>query len=120
MIRRRHSIFICLLIVSLLFATRGWATEFPALTLDKPTHFTAPDGTDVLVAAGAYRIERAAGTNLRLVTEAHPAIREISTASFTHEESLIAPLAIVARTEQQEMIVPLLLFLPGGQGLHLS
>ena len=120
MTRPTASLFVGL-VVSLLSSTMGWAEpEFPAVLFEQPSHFTAPDGTDMLIAAGTYRVEQAAGTNLRLVTEAPPATREISATSFTHEESLTAPLAFAAREENQEEAVHLLFLLPSGQGLDAT
>jgi hypothetical protein len=91
-----------------------------AVLLEKAVHFTSAEETDVLLAAGTYRVEQAAGTSIRLVMEASPTTHEIAATSFTHEESLTAPLAFVAREEQQEMAVHLLLLLPGGQGLDAT
>ena len=121
MMRQTFASITCLVFVSLLFANRGWATpESSVVQIETASHFTAPDGTDVLVAAGAYRVEQAAGTNLRLVTEAPSATREISATSFTHEEALTAPLAFAAREENQEEAVHLLFLLPSGQGLDAT
>jgi hypothetical protein len=89
--------------------------------LDKASHFTAPDGADVLVAAGNYRIEGSTGTNtLRLVADATQVTREIPATSFIHEETLAAPLAFVVREQEHEDAIHLLLLLPGGQGLDAA
>ena len=41
--------------VSLFASTSGWATlESPVVRFEKPSHFTATDGTNVQVAAGPY------------------------------------------------------------------
>jgi hypothetical protein len=37
------------------------------IQLDQAVHFDTPDGTDVVVGPGAYRVEQATGSQLRLI-----------------------------------------------------
>lgn len=92
----------------------------PTVEVSNTIHFTLQDGSDVSVTAGTYRVEAAAGKNLRLVAETAQATREIPATSFTHEETLTAPLAFAVREQEQEDAVHLLLLLPGGQGLDAA
>lgn len=121
MIRQLSATVTCLVIVSLLFTVRGWATpESPAVLLDKASHFTAPDGTDVLVAAGTYRVEQSAETQLRLVADPPQPAVEIQATATTHEETVASPLALAIAEEGQEDEVHLVLLLPDGQGLDAT
>jgi hypothetical protein len=95
-------------------------TAVPTVTLDRAIHFTAPNGSDLLVAADTYQVEQATGTNIRLVTEASPTTHEISGTSFTHEESLTAPLALTLREKERDDSAHLLLLLPDGTGLDAA
>jgi hypothetical protein len=92
----------------------------PTVEVSNTIHFTLQDGSDVSVSAGTYRVEAAAGMNLRLVAETTQATREIPATSFTHEETLTAPLAFAVHEQEQEDAVHLLLLLPGGQGLDAA
>jgi hypothetical protein len=96
------------------------SSHFTTIVLDKSVHFTAPDGTDMLVTAGTYRVERASRMNLLLVQDATQAAIEIPATSFTHEEAVAAPLAFAVREEEREDAVHLLLLLPGGLGLDAA
>lgn len=121
MIRRTASRFIILVVVSLLSATMGWATpEAPAVLLEQPSHFTAPDGADVLVAPGTYRVEQSAETKLRLVADFPQSAIEIQATATTHEETLASPLALALAEEGQEDDVHLVLLLPDGRGLDAT
>jgi len=121
MIKRAPSIFICLVIVSLLATETGWAApESPAVLIEKPSHFTAPDGTDVLVAAGTYRVEQSAETHLRLVADPPQPAVEIQATATTHEETVASPLALAIAEEGQEDDVHLVLLLPDGRGLDAT
>ena len=90
------------------------------IQLDRAVSFSTADGSEVSIPAGTYRVEGAAGTNLRLVADAPQAAREISAISIAHEETLTAPLAFAVREEEQADAVHLLLLLPGGKGLDAA
>lgn len=94
--------------------------QLPSVGLGTSMHFAAPDGTDQLVPAGTYRLNRAEGTHLRLVTDTPQAAREISATSFTHEESLTAPVSFVVREVEHEETVHLLIMFPDGRGLDAT
>jgi hypothetical protein len=99
----------------------GWATpDSPAVLLDKASHFTAPDGTDMLVAAGTYHVEQSAGTQLRLVADPPQPAVEIQATATTHEETVTSPLALAIAEEGQDDEIHLMLLLPDGQGLDAT
>ncbi len=120
MIRPTASLFIGL-VVSLLSTTMGWAEPAsPVLLFERPSHFTAPDGTDVLVAAGTYRVEQSAEAQLRLIADPLQPAFEITAAAMTHEETVAAPLALLIAEEGQTDEVHLVLLRPDGQGLDAT
>lgn len=96
------------------------AAQLPGVQLGTSMRFAAPDGTEQLVPAGTYRLERAEGTHLRLVTGTPQTVREISATAFTHEETLTAPLSFIVREVEHEETVHLLLMLPDGKGLDAA
>jgi len=121
MIKQPSEIVPYLVVISFFLTGTGWATqESPAVQLDKASHFTAPDGTDVLVPAGTYRVERSAETQLRLLADPPQPAVEIQAAATTHEEAVASPLALAIAEEGQEDEVHLVLLLPDGQGLDAA
>ena len=110
-----------LVVATLLSAGTGWgAAESPITRLDKAGHFTAPDGSDVLVGAGTYRVEQSAETHLRLIAEPPQPAIEIRATPTAHEETVTAPLAVVIAEEGQEDEIHLVLLLPDGLGLDAT
>jgi hypothetical protein len=95
-------------------------TAAPMISLDRAVHFTAPDGSDLTVAAGTYRVEQAMEAQLRLFADPpQPAIEILATAT-THEETVSSPVALAIAEEGQEDEVHLVLLLPNGQGLDAA
>jgi hypothetical protein len=91
-------------VVSLLSATMGWVEpESPAVLFEQPSHFTAPDGTDMLVAADTYRVEQSAEAQLRLVADSGQSFIAIQAAATRHEETVAAPLAMAIAEEGAEL-----------------
>ena len=121
MTRMLSATITCFLVVGLLSANTGLAAaESTAVVIDKASHFTAADDADVLVAAGIYHIERATGTQLRLVGTLPETTVEIQATMTMHEEVVASPLALVIAEEGQEDAVHLVLLLPDGQGLDAA
>ncbi len=120
MIRPLSATITCL-VGSLLITAMGWAApESPAVLLDRAVHFTSPDGSDLTVAAGTYRVEQSAETHLRLVAAPPQPAIEIQAIATTHEETVASPLALAIAAEGQEDEIHLVLLLPGGQGLDAT
>jgi hypothetical protein len=89
----RHSIWLWLMVSVLGGLDIAKADTGPVVTLDRPAHFTAGDGSAVLIPAGSYQINTAAEARLRLLKEDGPAI-EIQATSSSYEGSVSAPLAL--------------------------
>ena len=120
MLRPTASLFIGL-VVSFLSTTMGWAApEPPVVLLEQPSHFTAPDGADVLLAPGTYRVEQSAETQLRLVADPGQPSIEIQATATTHEETVATPLALAIAEEGQADEIHLVLLFPDGRGLDAT
>jgi hypothetical protein len=118
---KRHY-FLLWLIVSMVFCvglTTAKADVGPTITLERPAHFTAPDGSDVQLPATSYRIEQAGESSLRLLKGGTPPI-EIQATKIVHDESVMSPTAVAVMEEGQDDTVHLLLVLPGGQALDAA
>lgn len=88
----------------------------PAVNLEKAVHFVAPDGSDVLMAAGLYQVEAAERT-LRLIPipGAPKEVRVLEAQGMTHDEVVEAPVVVSEHTDADQY--HLALMLPGGKGL---
>ena len=105
--------FGCMLVAacSTVTAPPGPPPDPSRISLDKPVHFSGPDGSDVLAPAGTYHVHQAEDTTLRLV-EAGGGQRkalEIQALPTQHEESFAAPLALSVRHTEDEHHVLLLM-----------
>ena len=89
------------------------------ISLEKPVHFTASDGTDIVAAPGTYRVEQAEGTKLKLVPVGEGASTRsaitVQAVAAQHEEAVSVPLALSFSEGQDEHHVVLLL--SDGKGL---
>jgi len=89
-----------------------------AVTFLTDVHFTAPDGSDVVVAAARYRIE-AGESSIRLqpLDGGEPVV--VSAESSTHDQSISEPTVLVdaGDTDDTQGLVYLALFLPDGRHL---
>lgn len=104
-----------------LLCTSVWAevSEDPtAITLVRPVHFLAPDGSDVFVQPGIYRVE-SADPGLQLIP-AEGNARLLGAEAGTHDEEVKAPLAVSLASEEEEFkdLHLVMLLLPGGQSLE--
>jgi len=87
----------------------------PTVTLDRPVHFVDPEGHDITVQGGAYRVEAAEASRLRLLPADGKAILLIQGQPLVHEETVPGPLAL--SIPQEDGTVHVLLLLPGGKGV---
>lgn len=104
-----------------LLCTSVWAevSEDPtAITLVRPVHFLAPDGSDVFVQPGIYRVE-SADPGLQLIP-AEGNARLLGAEAGTHDEEVKAPLTVSLASEEEEFkdLHLVMLLLPGGQSLE--
>ena len=88
------------------------------ITIDKPVHFSAADGSDLVAAAGTYRIEQATDRTLRLIPLEGKESLVVEAQATTHEESIVSPLALSIPQQEDEHHVVLLS--PGGNALDAS
>jgi hypothetical protein len=118
---KRHyaSLWLIVGLVSCAGLTTADADIGLTITLDRPAHFTAPDGSDVQLPAASYRIEQAGESSLRLVKDGAPAI-EIQATKILNDESVTSPSAVAVMEEGQDDMVHLLLVLLGGQALDAA
>jgi hypothetical protein len=89
-----------------------------SITLDKPVHFLAPDGDDIVAASGTYRIEALEDRALRLipsegVSGTAPLI--VAAIALPHEQPIESRVALSVPNGEDEHHVVLLL--PDGKGL---
>ncbi len=72
--RRVCSLFASFVVVLASFCGFRRRDTIHTIVLDRPAHFTAPDGSDVQLPAASYRIEQAGESSLRLEKDGAPAI----------------------------------------------
>jgi len=72
-----------------------------SVELTKPMHFTAPDGSDVVAAAGTYHVDGGEGSQLQLspLDGASPIV--IAAFMSEHDLDLLGPLALIIPTEEE-------------------
>lgn len=97
--------------------TRG-ISPMDRITLDKPVHFSAPDGSDIVAASGTYTIDAHDDTTLRLspgegASSASPLI--VAAMALPHEQPIESRVALSVPNGEDEHHVVLLL--PDGKGL---
>ena len=93
------------------------ADETSTVTLDRAVYFTAPDGGDVQIASGDYRIEPAGESQLRLVMTSGGQPIQIAAYKTSHDETLVAPIAMAILEEGQDDPIHLVLILPDHRAL---
>jgi hypothetical protein len=115
---RRPSTIICIAIGLLLGLglARAEGETVTSISLDRPVHFTASDGSEIHVAATIYRIEQAGESHLRLVKDDATAI-EIPATRLPYDEPVSSPSALVIAEEGNEDDLHLVLLLPDKQAL---
>lgn len=89
-----------------------------SITLDKPVHFLAPDGNDIVAASGTYTIDAPNDTTLRLIpSEAVSGTTPLIVAAMAlpHEQPIESRVALSVPNGEDEHHVVLLL--PDGKGL---
>jgi hypothetical protein len=114
---------LCVLVITGVLCPNVGAKESndpKAITLEKVVHFLAPDGSDVLIQPGAYRVE-AADNGIHLIPTEGKA-RLIGAEVGTHDEEVETPLSVSLTGEEEEfkdLFLVILLF-PGGQSLEAA
>lgn len=111
----------CILVLTMGLFLTGVAPHSNAatpITLDKPIHFLASDGKDVLVEAGTYAVDMPPETRVRLTAEGKPDL-VLEARTLNHMEKIDAPLAMTAPGEDND-VQHLVLLLPNGQALDAA
>jgi hypothetical protein len=103
-------------IVAPFSAVRG-EPQPPMIMLDSAIHFMSPEGQDMVVNPGTYRVEQQ-GSQLRLTSVEGQGGLVVSATNTTHGESLDAPAALAMVEEGQDDDVHVLLLLPDYTGLE--
>ncbi|MEJ2231208.1 MAG: hypothetical protein P8X46_08510, partial [Nitrospirales bacterium] len=90
------------------------------IKLKEPVHFLAPDGRDVLVQSGPYRVESAAHA-LQFISE-EGRVLLIAAEEAIHEENVNVPVAVSLAGEEDEFkdLHMVILLFPGGQSLEAA
>jgi hypothetical protein len=118
MVMRPIYSFMMILSVLLLGSAAGMELDSPAtIFLTRALHFTDPQGRDVVVARGTYRIEQPGELQLRLVPEQGDTVT-VQASGITHEEMLVTPVAAVVPSGDDT--VSIVLLLPNGNGLQVG
>ena len=88
-----------------------------SITLDKPVHFLAPDGSEVVAASGTYTIDAYDDTTLRLIPSeavSGTTLLIVAAMALPHEQPIESRVALsVPNGEDEHHIV---LLLPDGKG----
>lgn len=82
----------------------------------QPLHFSAPEGSDVVVQAGTYRVEQATGSQIRLVPSGDGLPILLSAKAVSSGIDVAAPIALALPFEPDAY--DLVLLVPGGQVLE--
>lgn len=114
----RKSVPLIMALWCILVGGASLAHAAPSVTLERPVHFTASDGSDVVVDAGTYTVDTLVGSRLRLNAEGHAPL-VLDAQATTHAEELETPLALTVPGEDQD-ILHIALLLPNGQALDAA
>ncbi len=115
---RRHGLMLGLMAVVMAAscATVKETPSPPTVLLDRTVYFTSPDGTDAVVPPGAYRVEAADESRLRLISGEGKERLVIQAQAGTYREDLLSPGALSFPMEEDAH--HLILLQPGGKSLE--
>lgn len=86
------------------------------IQLMQPLHFSAPDGSDVVVGSGMYRLEQTASSQLRLSPTGDGPSTVLGANTVSSDLDVAAPIALAIPSQQPDAY-HLALLLPGGTAL---
>ena len=115
MYRYLPAIALAMALVSTGHASGSRPSPSPTVELESAVHFVDPEGHDITIAGGAYRVEAAEASRLRLLPAAGKATLLIQGQPLAHEETVPGPLAL--SVPQEDGTIHVLLLLPGGKGV---
>src|SRR6476619_3540668 len=92
------------------------AQDATQVEIAQPLHFSGPDGSDVVVQTGTYRVQQGSNSELRLVstTTASPILLSAQTTRSTPDVSMPVALGALYESEAYHLI----LLLPGNTALE--
>lgn len=85
------------------------------IALADPLHFTAPDGSEVVVPAGTYHVDQGPGAQLQLLPPDAAQGIVLATQSIDHGFDLTSPVALIVPADDGQQHV--ILLQPGGKAL---
>lgn len=91
------------------------AQDATKIQFDRAVHFTTPDGNDVVVGPGAYRVEQATGSQIRLVPAGDAPPILLGAQAVTSDAEIPVPIAMAVPFESDAY--DLYLLLPRGPAL---
>jgi len=109
--RRRWSftiaMILCLALSGCTTTSPPAPTTFPTILLERPVHFSSPEGADTEAPVGTYRVEQATDKTLRLVPEGGKAPLLIQGQSTKYQEPLkeILALSIPYREDEHHVVL---------------
>lgn len=86
----------------------------PTIELPDPIHFTAPDGSDVVMAPGVYQMARGKESTLVLTGQNDQPVPEIQACTMSYGGVLEAPTALLIEEDGEEDEIHLVLLSPDG------
>jgi len=86
------------------------------IQINQPLHFSAPDGSDVMVQAGTYRVEQATGSQIRLIPTENAPPTLLGANAVPSDLDVAAPIALAMPSEPEAY--DLVLLVPGGPALE--
>jgi hypothetical protein len=90
----------------------------PTITLERPVHFTAPDGSDVTAASGIHQVRQAGTGRLELAGSEGNVVLTLQAQEIGHDQALTTPVATVIQTDED--VVHLVLLLPDKKALDAA
>jgi hypothetical protein len=84
------------------------AEELDTVSLDTPVSFAAPDGQDIIITPGTYRVKAQEGTRLELISTDSQRTVQVEAVLAQHQDSIATPIALYVVDEQQTPHIALL------------
>jgi hypothetical protein len=85
------------------------AEELETVLFDTPVSFAAPDGKDIVIDPGTYRVVAQEGTRLELISTDSQRTVQVEAATARHQDSIATSIALYVVDEQQTPHIALLM-----------
>lgn len=115
---RRHGLMLGLMVgvIAAACVTVKETPSPPTVLLDRTVYFTGPDGGDAVAVPGAYRVEAAEESRLRLISVEGKESLVVQARAGTYREDILSPGALSFPMEEDAH--HLILLQPGGKSLE--